>query len=79
MTSHPSVVCGPHTLSWLIGGLALNQPSEVLPTAQQRLGFAKHPRPQGLPGGSVLRSPPARAGASGDVGLIPESWLGPMP
>ena len=32
---------------------------------------------QGLPGGTVGNNPPARAGDSGDVGLIPESGRSP--
>ena len=30
-----------------------------------------------FPGGSVVKNPPARAGASGDAGLIPESGRSP--
>lgn len=64
MTSHPSVDCSPQTLRWLAGGLAFN-PSKAPPTPQQRLGFAQcHPH-SGSPGGSVVRSPPAAAGAAG--------------
>ena len=32
---------------------------------------------QGFPGGTVVNNPPARAGDSGDVGLIPESGRSP--
>ena len=31
----------------------------------------------GFPGGSVIKSPPASAGATGDVGLIPGSKRSP--
>ena len=31
----------------------------------------------GLPGGTVVKNPPASAGAAGDVGLIPESGKSP--
>lgn len=43
-TSHPSVDCGPQTLSWLIGGLALNPiQSPAHPTAEA--GVCQAPPP----------------------------------
>lgn len=48
-TSHSSIDCGPQTLSWLIGGLALNPiQSPTQPTAEARVCQVPPPT-QGLP------------------------------